>query len=539
MGGQDAEADRPDGQDRIQIANENEEASAKKRSDRPKWLNRMSSVATVEKPELQHHWLHASGNLAPLLGAELASKKHKWRPFNKNESSILERAWKTHLSEDERAQSMKKVRARDYLGTDNKNLGLDDGSDHENSHESSGSKSPSKEKTKKIPLKLAQKEQVDPTKSKPTMAEKGGLIDPDTIESQKHMVPMGEDGMFQVDLKDMTLYPAYWQGSKIDTVRASWFQDSGSRRYKPVDFDLVEEIEKGYQQIRPWQSSYIDELRSVLLIGEEGEAKMRYNLPSLPNGTKQYILFQDAISARLFTEGISSRIGKSFLTAFRGSKARPSHGGGKLIFRGYRAVTKHFDELAQPEQSKATKEDSEDSSEGIQDHDDSNDEPSEKIPEGQGGSENDTKEALQDNEHSREEVSHLVLIVHGIGQKLAATHDDFDFVHAVNLFRNLSKQQIETESGLKQIVGGRRIQYLPVKWRSRFEYGTVVNGETGDDEEDEYGVDDVTPKQGKSSMDRVADRSSDTSQAFSGLDRWYKTSTLTFRPTKLQYIEIR
>lgn len=55
---------------------------------------------------------------------------------------------------------------------------------------------------------------------------------------------------------------------------------------------------------------------------------------------------------------------------------------------------------------------------------------------GDGKLPNDTQEALQLSEEQIGVADELVLVVHGIGQNLAATYDSFSFTYAVNAFRS-------------------------------------------------------------------------------------------------------
>ncbi|EPQ27868.1 uncharacterized protein PFL1_04612 [Pseudozyma flocculosa PF-1] len=113
----------------------------------------------------------------------------------------------------------------------------------------------------------------------------------------------------------------------------------------------------------------------------------------------------------------------------------------------------------------------------------------------------DDPEAFDDAEEQREEAEEeahppeLLLAVHGIGQRLAGDWKSFDFVVAINAFRELVQQRIDTVKapsdigggGLKALANGRRLQFLPVMWRAGFHVGEADKqaADAALDEEDE------------------------------------------------------
>jgi hypothetical protein len=55
-----------------------------------------------------------------------------------------------------------------------------------------------------------------------------------------------QDGLFEVDLREMSLYPVFWAhtGARVPVHRATWFIGDET---KPCDWALAEELERGYQ----------------------------------------------------------------------------------------------------------------------------------------------------------------------------------------------------------------------------------------------------------------------------------------------------
>jgi hypothetical protein len=67
---------------------------------------------------------------------------------------------------------------------------------------------------------------------------------PEAIRSP--LVPVQEDGLFEVDVRARLLRPIYWRGNAYEVRRALWFQPSGSK-YEPCDENLARQIEDGFQ----------------------------------------------------------------------------------------------------------------------------------------------------------------------------------------------------------------------------------------------------------------------------------------------------
>ncbi|PNS14680.1 hypothetical protein CAC42_1702 [Sphaceloma murrayae] len=94
------------------------------------------------------------------------------------------------------------------------------------------------------------------------------------------------------------------------------------------------------------------------------------------------------------------------------------------------------------------------------------------------------------------EVTDLILVVHGIGQKLSERMESFHFTHAMNGFRREVNVELGTDSvrsWLRNDAGG--IMVLPVNWRHTlsFEEGGYRN-DTDDPSENQYSLKDITPE---------------------------------------------
>lgn len=81
----------------------------------------------------------------------------------------------------------------------------------------------------------------------------------------------------------------------MPVLRGTWFV---SDETKPCSWELAEELERAYQEIKPWQPSYKDELATAVATGKGAEEKLRHNLPSR-FGSGLGVVFDDGESGRL------------------------------------------------------------------------------------------------------------------------------------------------------------------------------------------------------------------------------------------------
>lgn len=76
--------------------------------------------------------------------------------------------------------------------------------------------------------------------------------------------------------------PIYWDPvhDVSSVIRGTWFfKDS----MMPIECDLANRIEEGYEFIRPWTPAYVEELDSCMEVGPEAELKLMYRLwPHVP-----------------------------------------------------------------------------------------------------------------------------------------------------------------------------------------------------------------------------------------------------------------
>ena len=65
-------------------------------------------------------------------------------------------------------------------------------------------------------------------------------------------VPVNEDYLFDVDVENRELAPAYWLGPVYEVRRGIWFYQDGSVQ-RPCDESLAAQLEEGYLKVTAWR----------------------------------------------------------------------------------------------------------------------------------------------------------------------------------------------------------------------------------------------------------------------------------------------
>ena len=176
-------------------------------------------------------------------------------------------------------------------------------------------------------------------------------------------MPVNEDYLFDVDVDERELAPAYWLGPIYDVRRGSWFYQEGSS-LRPCDENLATQLEEGYVKVRPWRNPSPD----VVSAGGEtksevSEALKLEGLPDEPNNPGEndskgdvsipakfelqthrlfgsyinsVVTYQDADTAWILTDDFLSRMSSTVYQRFAGG----GHLGGVKVIRGYRESIK-------------------------------------------------------------------------------------------------------------------------------------------------------------------------------------------------------
>lgn len=321
--------------------------------------------------------------------------------------------------------------------------------------------------------------------------------------------------------------PIYWSPLHdiSDVLRATWFYKN---TMLPVDSILANRLEEGYLYMRPWTETWQDELNSCVESGAEAEMKiahrlwqnedrlvsdrlgtandsMRYNSEHMdgverPEDYMETLTFQENLAAGsagtqpevnpfrnssvIYVDAANAQILRPSLlpSVSRGRRPLSSIRKGRQIgipvVRGFNrqkwdklhpSKQTHFDMrhyIMRPQTR------------------DANVERGEQIC------------YACAIEESRPSPSDLVLMIHGIGQKLSERVESFHFTHSINGFRRTVNMELNNEDiwpHIRPDHGG--IMVLPVNWRSTVSLADAdvdsLNPE--DSTANHYSLNDITP----------------------------------------------
>ncbi|KAK0741668.1 DDHD domain-containing protein [Apiosordaria backusii] len=342
-----------------------------------------------------------------------------------------------------------------------------------------------------------------------------------------------------VSLPVLQMKPIYWSpvNDIATVVRATWFYRDTMIPLPPL---IANQLEAGYRELRPWTETWSDELRSALDVGAVGEEKVTHRLwPEPHNEQKQrsskskdgqslppepQISSDPFCAARCFSgeaaaEGKLEPVHEETDTAMPAPEHR-QYGNYHVI---YKNETEAF--LLKPSQQPSAYYSRRPIAKimkgvtvGVPVVRGFDRGAWERVHEGRKGGQQVVKQQQQQQqtrqeqrenregvclgcqqETERGQVTDLVLIAHGIGQKFAERVESFHFTHAVNAFRRMMNVELETPA-VKSVLrpGQNGIMVLPVNWRHllSFEDG----GPTTDSEEDKatyapdgFGLKDIEP----------------------------------------------
>jgi len=294
----------------------------------------------------------------------------------------------------------------------------------------------------------------------------------------------------------------------------------------PVDPAVANQLEAGYRELRPWTQTWKDEIRSALYVGPLGEEKVSHRLWPEPTDKRSKARDDDPheppiscdpfCAARCFrgeaaAEGTleqvhseqeastplpESRSYANYHVIYKDGSAafllkpslRPSaYYGRRPVYKINRGITVgipvvrgfNLSTWQRIHEKRAA--------------------PQPKIAKPTTRDRRSSAAAQQGSclgcqlDRDRGQVTDLVLIAHGIGQKFAERVESFHFTHAVNGFRRAVNVELETPS-VKSILRRNQngIMVLPVNWRHllSFEDG----GPTHEEDKSAYAADGFTLK---------------------------------------------
>ncbi|KAK5946174.1 hypothetical protein PMZ80_000314 [Knufia obscura] len=323
-------------------------------------------------------------------------------------------------------------------------------------------------------------------------------------------IPVNEDYLYDVHIERRELEPAYWIGPVYDVRRGSWFYQDSS----PCEENLANQLEEGYLKTAPWRKK-TGAPRSVsqpgaraLTTSESASQGPAVAAPTETTNPNTYRLFGahmnttatyfDASTAYLSADDFMSRMSSTVYGRFGGPV-------GTKVVRGYSVP-------AQPTSASKTVETKEKrKSTKLSDTESSTEEDGQPPAEqkdtvsrpsalerqlsslaGLGQSQSQDQQKQQEEEEARVEdekemedardqagedqdrqIDHLILVTHGIGQRLGLRLDSINFVHDVNTMRKTMKAVFEASPDLQALTDNPRnctVQVLPICWRHLLDF---------------------------------------------------------------------
>ena len=337
-------------------------------------------------------------------------------------------------------------------------------------------------------------------------------------EHPKVFVPVGVSRLHLVEMPDLMMKPIYWSpiNDTSKVIRATWFYKD---TMLPVPIDVANQLEVGYEDIKPYLDSYQDELQACVENGASAELKVVHKLwphgpdksrpgtgtdsklgqdidhdtfnptftirqenvavdPDPPRERRLFethsVIFIDRKNAQILRPSLlpSTRHNRRPLSSIR--KGRQI---GIAVVRGFNLTEwqrLHPDAKMNEKAAHA------------------------KIgaymsQSGDATTRDRRKSCTTCEDSPTPNVSDLILVVHGIGQKLSERVDSFHFTHAINDVRRQFNVELSSEAvkgNLKQNTG---MMVLPVNWRLTVSFDNDAKGKTEGDQEHKFELKNITP----------------------------------------------
>ncbi|KUJ23112.1 uncharacterized protein LY89DRAFT_605829 [Mollisia scopiformis] len=339
-------------------------------------------------------------------------------------------------------------------------------------------------------------------------------------------VPVGVSRLHMVTLPTLQMKPIYW--SPVHDIaavtRGTWFYKD---TMYPVEPPVANQLELGYCELRPWSQTWCDELSSAIEVGAIGEEKIVHRLwpkevehQGKSRKTPEHILYTDPYCAAKCFQGEAAAEGsidpdepekkpteaKTVTKKYSSAQViykdaqnafilkptlQPSaYYGRKPLAKIRKGVTvgihvvrgfdwKLWDKLHPTKKTGTT----------------SKVEQNAPVAGDADVSKGTACEACKAQEH-RQKVTDLVLVIHGIGQKLSERMESFHFTHAINGFRRSINAELANDAvhkALRPELGG--VMVLPINWRSNLSFEDGGPKKDGDKEVEtpDFNLKDITP----------------------------------------------
>ncbi|RAK79201.1 DDHD family phospholipase [Aspergillus fijiensis CBS 313.89] len=352
------------------------------------------------------------------------------------------------------------------------------------------------------------------------------LQDSVEIDETQWRIPVGASRLHLVELPKLKMKPIYWSPLHdiSNVVRATWFYKN---TMLPVETELANKLEDGYLYLKPWTETWQDELNSCVENGADAELKVVHRLwpkedPTRPS-TAAAASDGTPSAAHLVDQPERPDNEPFALDENRAAGATPAHTESIKLFLNSSVIYADWREaqILRPSLLPSV-------SRGRR--------PLSAIRKGRQigipvvrGFSRRLWDRLHPSKPSPVEVRNylrstqtramstsgepvcyacaieelrpaptdLVLVIHGIGQKLSERMESFHFTHAINAFRRTINMELNSEPVWPHVRSGHGgIMALPVNWRSTLslDEANLESPAAGDPASNHYSLKDITPE---------------------------------------------
>lgn len=348
-------------------------------------------------------------------------------------------------------------------------------------------------------------------------------------------VPVNEDYLFDVNIEERELAPAYWEGPVYEVRRGTWLYQEGSS-FKPCPETLANQLEEGYVKLKPWRYQDADKnptRQGHKKTASDTESHLLPSMDSRPLGHNEkydetgttynnetstkptsyrlfgsymnnIVTYQDSSVALVTSDDLLSRVSTTVYQTLGGIA-------GTRVIRGFTEIKKpkenpdtkspsdrkSQDPSNTPGKSQASPQHKHETNALQPDFPDDAANTKEEVPEASPRTtlerqmsslagepmdaaeleEQARKQEEKEMEDSREignedrerTIDHLILVTHGIGQRLGLRLESINFIHDVNVLRKSMKSVYKASPDLQALNSAFpdndqncRIQVLPV-----------------------------------------------------------------------------
>ncbi|KAH8731077.1 DDHD domain-containing protein [Phaeosphaeriaceae sp. PMI808] len=359
-------------------------------------------------------------------------------------------------------------------------------------------------------------------------------------EGPSTKVPVGVSRLHQVVMEadSIRMEPIYWSplSDIAQIVRGTWFYKD---TMMPVEVDVANMLEAGYIELQPWTQTWKDELNSAVEVGAYGEMKILHKLwpdklpksnDSRPSTSQQMQaglvqstmpqqeddpeqerrnIVENACDQIDISTGPDGPDNKSFGDQDYSANGQKQNDSEAYILKPTLQPSEYYGRRPLANYIRKGRPIGLGVVRGFDQGKWDKLHPSKKTPKAQAARKGvSTSQAgappyrRQKSDHDlalseRPKVTDLVLVIHGIGQKLSERMETFHFTHAMNGFRrevNVELGTPDVKRHLRKDMGG--VMVLPVNWRQRvsLDFGIVDAESVEDPSVNKYTLKDITPE---------------------------------------------